>query len=546
MLPLQFFGQNIHFAINIFAALVFFAVFWLYFDAWTNKKDKKELFKWLGALLISISYLVHATLIEQSVLGSSIFGNTSETVSVIIRFIGYVGLILGQIFDPLQKEPEVTGITSDEFTSDQKPAAEESKKGAQAVGVVSKVFGLVFAVPVAAFAVGLFYLRRSTKGLERHLRPVAVSFLLLASSELVSLASQLRSTSNPQLYNLVKAFGAAWMVEHVLLLVGVIVLGRWVWKYLIKRFLSQLFMIFIVVTLSVFLLTTVSFTYLLTHSVQNNSLDNLETATNVLGYALDSKKAETKANAETIAQNPKVIQAISSKDHAGLSALTTNFLGDKKESSLIITTSSAQVLLRAEDSDRWNDSISSDPLVRKALIGQTSSTIISAQGVLAPVISIKSAVPVRDSSNTIIGTVTAAVVIDNGLVDGIKNSTGLDSAIYSDNVLSATTFVAPDGKTRQVGVKQTNKAVAEQVLSKGHLYKGSLGILNRQFLAVYAPLKDVNNNVIGMLFIGQPQSSVLKTAGHSIELTFLVAACLIILSVVPAYLTSRYLSYQLE
>ena len=54
MLPLQFFGQNIHFAINLFAALVFFAVFWLYFDAWTNKHDVKVLAKWLGFLLVAI------------------------------------------------------------------------------------------------------------------------------------------------------------------------------------------------------------------------------------------------------------------------------------------------------------------------------------------------------------------------------------------------------------------------------------------------------------------------------------------------------------
>ena len=474
MLPLQFFGQNIHFAINLFAALVFFAVFWLYFDAWLNKKSSRELYKWTGALLISLSFLIHATQIEQSVLGSSIFGNSTETLAVILRFLGYVGFIVGQILDPLQAVPKVKGITGDDFAD--KPA--DKSKSATAALATSKAFGLVFALPIAALAIAILYLRRATIGLERHLRPVAIAFILIAASELVALTGLLRGTHNPELYNLVKAFGPTWILELVLLLAGVIVLGRWVWNYLIKRFLSQLFMIFILVTLTVFLLTTISFTFLLTRSVQSNSLDNLETASNVLGYALKSKSAETRANAEAIAQIPLVSLAVQAKDHSTLNNLTSSFLADKKESSLIITSASAQVLARAEDPDRWNDSVSNDTLVRKALVGQSSSTIVSSQGVLAPVISIKSTVPVRDNTNKIVGTVTAAVIIDNGLVDGIKNATGLDSAIYSGNVLSATTFKAPDGKTRQVGIKQTNKAVIDTVLTKSKTFKGSLNSAN--------------------------------------------------------------------
>ncbi len=542
MLPIQFFSQNIHFAVNLFAALVFFAVFWLYLDAWLNKKSSRELVKWVGALLISISFLVQATQIEQSVLGSSIFGNSTETLSAILRLLGYIGLIIGQILDPLQAVPKVKGITDEDFGD----KAETKLKSSPAIIAASKVFGLIFVLPAAALTIGLLYLRRATKGLERHLRPVAISFLLLAGSEVFALAGLLRGTHNPELYNLVKAFGPAWTAQLILLLASTIVLGRWVWNYLIKRFLSQLFMIFILITLSVFLMTTISFTYLLTRSVQNNSLDNLETASNVLGYALKSKSAETRANAEAIAQSPLVAQAVQAKDHAALQTLTTSFLADKKESNLIITTANAQVLLRAEDPDRFNDSISNDTLVRRALVGEPSSTVASSQGVLAPVISIKSAVPVRDSTNKIIGTVTAAVIIDNGLVDGIKNATGLDSAIYSGNALSATTFKAEDSKTRQVGIKQTDMAVTNTVLVKGKVFKGSLNILNRQYLSVYTPVKDVNNTVIGMLFIGQPQSTVLKTAGHSIELTFVLAAGLLLLTIIPAYFTSKYLAYQLQ
>jgi hypothetical protein len=540
MLPIQFFGQNAHFAISLFAALVFFAVFWLYFDAWLSETPKptKDVYKWAGFLLVSVSFIIHATLIEQSDLAKSAFGSTGEVFSAILRLLGYAGIIIGQVVDPLQKKPETKGIEA-EFT--EQP---DSPKATPAVAG-SGAFGAAYLLPLGALAIAALYWRRASRGLERHLRPVALAFLLLFGFELSSLAGLARGTSNPDLYNLVKAFGPLWMLSQAVLLLGVIVLGRWVWRYLTERFMSQLFMILTSSALVIFLLTTVSFTYLLTRNVRNDTLDNLAAASNVLGYALDSKKAETKANAEAVAANPQIAQAVLSHDHKSLANLTASFLQDKKESSLVITTSSAQVLLRAENPDRWGDSISGDSLTRRALVGEASSTVDSSQGVLAPVISIKSTVPIRQG-DSIVGTVSTAVIADNGFVDGIKHSTGLESAIYAGNSLSATTFTAPDGKSRQIGVKQTSQTINNQVLVQGHTYKGSLDILNRPFLAVYTPLKDVNNNVVGMLFIGQPQSSVLKTAAHSIELTFIVAVSLMVLAILPAYWMSRYIARQLE
>ncbi len=541
MVPLQFFGQNLHFAINLFAALVFFAVFWLYFDAWLAKKRaSKDTYKWLGFLIVSISFVVNATLIEQSELGRSAFGDATETISTLLRIVGYIIIIIGQLVDPLQKVPDVKKL------EDELAGNEGGSTKLAAVAAPSSSWGLIYTLPVGALAIAGLYWKRATKGLERHLKPVAWAFLLFAGFELFSLASLYQNTDNPSIYNLVKSFGPLWIIAQVFLFAGTICLGKWVWRYLTERFLSQLFMIFSSVILSVFLLTTVSFTFLLTHNVQNDSLDNLETAANVLNYAIDAKKAATRANAEAIAQNPSVVQAISSKDHKTLASLTNNFLADKKQSGLTITSSSSQVLLRAEDPDQWGDSVSSDTLVRRALVGTSASSVASKEGVLAPVIYIKSTVPVRDSAKNIIGTITVSLVADNTFTDGIKNSTGLDSAIYSKNILSATTFLSPDGKSHQIGIKENNNAVNSEVLDRGETFKGPLTILNRSYLSVFTPLKDADGSVVGMLFIGKPQTSILTTAGHSIELTFVVAAILLILAIIPAYLLAKQLARQIQ
>jgi len=60
------------------------------------------------------------------------------------------------------------------------------------------------------------------------------------------------------------------------------------------------------------------------------------------------------------------------------------------------------------------------------------------------------------------------------------------------------------------------------------------------------PLKDVDNNPVGMLFVGKPQVGVLQAAGRSIEMTFLVAVILLVLSIIPAYFISKYLTNQIR
>jgi methyl-accepting chemotaxis protein len=165
---------------------------------------------------------------------------------------------------------------------------------------------------------------------------------------------------------------------------------------------------------------------------------------------------------------------------------------------------------------------------------------------LAPGVVIEAATPIRAASGDIIGVVITDQAIDSTFLDGIKHATNLDSAVYAGDVVSATTFVAPDGSSRSIGVSQPSTAVQQLVLGGGQTFKGSLSILNRSYLVVYAPLKDVNNNVIGMLLTAQPQQTLLKTIAHSIELTFLAAIGLLLIMIIPAYLLASKMARQFQ
>lgn len=534
MLDVQFLAQNMHFAIGLFAALASFAAAWLYLDAWSSKRTGKDLLKWTGFLLLSISFVLYA--VDVPLIGSTIKDGQTKYgfVSEIIRIIGYVLILIAEAIDPLLAAPRYEDSV-------------DNPKKFPAIGFIpGSLGGIIGVLPtLGAVSVAAMYWRRATTGLERHLKPMAYAFVAFAIFELLASSQLIRTSENVVISQATAVYGPVWFAENLFLLGASILLGRWVWRYLTKRFMSQLFMIFTGSIILIFLATTLTFTFILLRSIKSATLENLTTTANVLNYALDSKRAETASTAEALSYSPEYKAAILAKDHAKLEKLTTDYLSTNKLSSLIITTDTGQVLLRAEDTDRWGDSLSSDPLVRRSLVGQKNSSISSISGAIAPTVYIKSTAPVKSPSNIVLGTITAGVAIDDAFVDGIREATGLDASIYSGNVRSATTTLAADGKSRWVGIKEQNKTVNQKVLEKGETYSGSINILNRPYLAVYRPLLDVDNTPVGMILIGQPQTELLKVANQSIQRTFVLATVLLVASVIPAYFVSKYITRQL-
>jgi methyl-accepting chemotaxis protein len=393
-----------------------------------------------------------------------------------------------------------------------------------------------------AAAVAYLYWQRATTNLEKHLKPVALVFLLLALAELVGLVSFFRSTDNVQLFNLVRAFGWAWWLEHLLLLAATVVLGRWVWGYLVKRLQSQLFIIFTTGVTIIFLVVSVSFTFLLFRNVAADALTNLEVAGKVLNYSLESKKAETAASAALFAQNAQLGPLVASGDHDKIVTLLSGSLEGRDVSGILVTDQVGKVLARVTEPERYGDSVSADPLVAEALSGKAGESVATKEGVLAPVVVLQAAEPINNGGKQV-GVVLVDLEVSSALLDGIRTSTGLQSAVYALDTRAATSI--GEGE-RLVGVKESNGQVRKQVLEEGQTFKGNLSLVNRPYLGVYLPLKNLNGQTVGMIFTGQPQSEVLREISRSVELVFLVSALLLLLSILPAYLVARHISRQVR
>lgn len=539
----QFIWQNIHFAVNFFSAFVMFGVFWLYLDAWSEKKPKRDLFKLIGLAILSFSFVLDAAHVEgiskvESIFNIALFQNLFSWS----RIIGYLLLIIGLANEPLMKRPNVKGLS-----------AQDWKVSGGIAGLRFQNF--IHWLPVnyvwMSLLVGLLYLRKATTGLERHLKPVAYGFLVISFSELLSLASYFQNSKNVDIYKLVTPYGPIWIIKLLTLLLGSILISRWVWKYLITRLQSQLFMIFTTGILIIFLVITAAFSAILLKQIQNAALSQMETSVKVLGYAIDRQQAEMLSDAKVISQNSQIRQALLANQREDLATYIQNYLFSKKLSFVTVVNDQAQVQVRGSDPERFGDSLSSDAYIQRSLLGEEISTVKVDEGLISPQMSVEALVPIYDSDDThsdrkIIGSVIVGQTINNTFLDGLKKSTGLDASIYGGNVLAASTFVSSDNTSRRLGVVEKSPKINQQVLEAGKTYVGSISLYNLPYYSAYLPLKDSDQITVGMLFVGQPQNIIYKTASLSIEFTFLIAAALILISVYPSYLITKYVVYQLK
>jgi len=516
----QFIGQSAHFGVNLFASLACLAAGWLFLDAWVDRPHASELSKGSGFILLAIAFLLN---------GAS-WGDPSLTsfIADLFKIAGYLAIVVGNLAVSLNARPKTMGYRPDAaFT----PAA--------ALSATTNSL-----VPLAALAACLVYLRLSTRGLERHLKPLALAFFTFTLSDTLALTSRWTNSSNPLLQPLAAPLGPLWILQHLTLIAAASLLARWVWRYLTKRLLSQLFLIITTLTFVVVLVATTSVAALLLGSLQRDSLASLETASRVLSYAVDSKTADTRTNAEVLAENPAISTAVSTRDQASLNTLSTNLLVSKKLSEVLITDETGRVLIRASDPDRAGDSISNDPLVGRALSGTTAAGITTRTTALTPMLVITTATPVAYQGQ-VVGAVLTSLAMDNAFVDGLKRKTGLDSTVYAGATRAATTLTGPDGISRSLGTKETSPQVSTTVKG-GQIWKGITNVSNEPYLSVYLPLKNINGSTIGMLFVGQPQDAVISSAKNALKLTFIGASVALLVITLPIFVLSSQISRQLH
>jgi len=207
-----------------------------------------------------------------------------------------------------------------------------------------------------------------------------------------------------------------------------------------------------------------------------------------------------------------------------------------------VTDSTGRVVLRGVEPFTVGDDVSSDPLIYKALQGETASgfAIIGPERLRAggrgleeraftvfedtPMarqrpkdheeagMALVAAVPAFDDSGAVVGVAYGGVLLNRNyaLVDRIRSIVFEDQkykgrdlgtvTIFQWDVRIATNVVKPDGN-RAIGTRVSSE-VYEQVLENDRSWNDRAFVVDDWYISAYDPIHDAEGKVVGMLYVG--------------------------------------------
>lgn len=385
-----------------------------------------------------------------------------------------------------------------------------------------------------------------SRGIQREWKYFYQGFLVLSVSSAFAIAYFWRDSQNVFLSKILSPYQAVWIIENAALFVGAALLAIWAWGFIRFRIFPQIFSGFVAISFLIFVSMTIIYTGFLLNRTQEGAIGDLETNVRTFDFALQKVKDSAILAARIAAANSQVKEAVRLNNKEALFKNLNALMFENETDFMLAVNEGGEVLMRAEDQERFGDSLAQDPVIWRALDGKAVVTIAVEEGVTLSKVTIRASSPVVDAEESgeprVIGAVVTGFLLDNAFVDGIKRITGLDVAVFAQNIRSASTFTIPESEFRLIGSREANREILDTVFKKKQSYTGIVSLLNQPYLAAYIPIEDVEGTTVGMFFTGRSQSALLALASDTIKRTFAISVVLMIVSVIPLRLLAGFIT----
>lgn len=171
-----------------------------------------------------------------------------------------------------------------------------------------------------------------------------------------------------------------------------------------------------------------------------------------------------------------------------------------------ITDNTGKIIARGHDTEKTGDNIAYQYTIQKALKGEKSTGI--EEGTVLRY-TVRSASPVFNSRGDVTGVVTLGYNLSNeNFVDEQKKILGCDITLFH-GIERVTTTIMQDGK-RLIGTKLEHQEITNAVLKEGKNFYGEAAILGMPYFTAYMPIKNIDNTISGILFLGK-NGNIIKT-----------------------------------
>ena len=127
---------------------------------------------------------------------------------------------------------------------------------------------------------------------------------------------------------------------------------------------------------------------------------------------------------------------------------------------------------------------------------------------------------------------------DFNLVDLIKNNTGVDATLFYQDKRILTTIRQEDGK-RVVDTIAPDEVIETVLNNDKEFFSDSVVINDSSYFGFYMPVKNTDQHVVGMLFMGRPRADVMNHIMYNIYLVSLSIITIMIIAIIVFYYYSK-------
>jgi two-component system NtrC family sensor kinase len=161
---------------------------------------------------------------------------------------------------------------------------------------------------------------------------------------------------------------------------------------------------------------------------------------------------------------------------------------------------------------------------------------------------LKSAYPILDFNGEVIGVLTGGVLLNRNyeIVDRIKNIVFKNARYKGKEIGTATIFLGDFRISTNVMDKEGNRAIGtrvsrevyEQVLGKGLPWIQRAFVVDEWYITAYEPIRDVQDKIIGMLYVGMLESKYTLMKERLILLFFFFSMSGMLIALTVSFLLS--------
>ena len=161
---------------------------------------------------------------------------------------------------------------------------------------------------------------------------------------------------------------------------------------------------------------------------------------------------------------------------------------------------------------------------------------------------LKSAHPVIDFNEEILGVLTGGVLLNKNyeMVDRIKNIVFKDAKYKGKEIGTATIFLGDLRISTNVMDKEGNRAIGtramkevqEQVLGKGTPWIHRAFVVDDWYITAYEPIRDVQDKIVGMLYVGMLESKYASMKERLILLFFFFSMSGMLIALTVSFILS--------